>query len=136
MLTEIALKEMFDELDLDKDGSVTENELVKSFEGMDEFVNGEMIREIFKSTDTDNNGKITFQEFVIAERKREVLKGFNDLDHDKNGYISRTEMLEAFSDQSYKEIIAIFKGADANCDEKISFKGTHLRYSFFESLSF
>jgi len=52
MLTEIALKEMFDELDLDKDGSVTENELVKSFEGMDEFVNGEMIREIFKSTDT------------------------------------------------------------------------------------
>ena len=126
MLTDEDLKEMFDELDLDKDGTVTEDELVKSFVGMDEFVNAEMICEIFKSTDRNNNGKICFEEFVSAERKRELLKGFNDIDHNGNGYISRTEMFEFFSDKDYKKMLDIFKKADTNGDDNMSFEGNYL----------
>ena len=92
---------------------------------MDEFVNAKMIREIFKSTDKNHNGNICFKEFVSAERQRELLKAFNDIDHSRNGYISKTEALEFISDK-VKKIKEIFKKADVNGNEKLSFEDNYL----------
>jgi len=123
MMTDKELRTLFDENDLNKDGSLEEEELIKSFEGITDTVNAELIREIFKSTDTNNDGSITFEEFVEAHQKQMILDRFVELDLDGDGYITRMELLESFKDIKNEKLIAMFKKADCDNDGFISFEG-------------
>ena len=65
VLTEADLKIMFKEMDSDKDGAIREDELLLSFEGIDKSITPELIHEIFKATDLNENGKIDFKGWFI-----------------------------------------------------------------------
>ena len=105
------LKKMFFELDVKGVGVITREEL---FKGMEECFDGkithEEVDEIFGNIDYDNNGTISFDEFVKAaiDKKKllteEKLKAaFSLFDRNGDGDIEAKELKEVIGDDNTKE---------------------------------
>ena len=127
---------LFNQIDNNGDGKITETELYNGLIGRYKTDTLEKdVDEIFKTLDMDNNGFIEYEEFVRAAVSKEyfvtdnVLKfAFRFFDKDNSGEIEFNEIKALFSrsiedkasvEQTLNQII---KEVDINNDGKINFK--------------
>ena len=125
------LKEEFDKIDVNKDGEISKNELIKCLEVLypsQEAIN--RANEIFKEIDFNNDGSINFSEFLTVNIQKEKLlneetldNAFKMFDIDGNGYITIDELkktmpLEITSKAGWKSLVS---EVDNDGDYQISF---------------
>ena len=60
------LRKAFDVMDANKDGVVTKEELKNLLKGLGEDVTDEVVDEMIAIADTNNDGKVQFEEFCNA----------------------------------------------------------------------
>jgi calcium-dependent protein kinase len=101
------LKEIFMEMDTNKDGTLTPEELKTSLK---KFMEEKEINQIFSEIDTNNSNQIEYTEFLSALiEKKEYLKEeklleiFKTLDKDGNGVISKDEIKKVLNGQDFEE---------------------------------
>ena len=126
------LKEEFDKIDVNKDGEISKEELIKCLEVLypsQEAIN--RAEEIFKEIDFNDDGTINFSEFLTVNIKKEKLlseetldKAFRMFDIDGNGYITIDELkktmpLEITSRAGWKKLVG---EVDKDGDYQISFR--------------
>jgi len=131
-------KETFDSYDIDGDEEISYDELVT---GMGSEYSANEINAIFAMGDTDQDGKINFLEFakVMIPAASETLskfwkcfgsvssvrQGFQKLDADKDGQISRQEVMQGMSSAGLKltsaEIETLFILGDRDNNGQIDF---------------
>lgn len=122
------LKEIFNTLDTNQDGTLTIEE-VKT--GISKLKDGKDINleELFYSIDTDGSGVINYTEFLAATidqnvylKEERLYEAFKALDKDNSGKISSEEvrsiMQGDIDDQKLKELIKIY---DTNNDGEIDY---------------
>ena len=125
------LKEEFDKIDVNKDGEISKDELVKCLESI--YPRQEAIiraNDIFKEIDFNNDGSINFSEFLTVNIQKEKLlneetldKAFRMFDLDGNGYITIDELkktmpLEITTKAGWRKLVS---EVDKDGDYQISF---------------
>ena len=97
------LKEEFDKIDVNKDGEISKDELIKCLESIYPSQEAKLRAEnIFKEIDFNNDGSINFSEFLTVNIQKEKLlneetldRAFKMFDLDGNGYITIDELKQA-----------------------------------------
>ena len=125
------LKEEFDKIDVNKDGEISKNELIKCLESI--YPSQEAIlraNAIFKEIDFNNDGSINFSEFLTVNIQKEKLlneetldRAFRMFDLDGNGYITIEELkktmpLEITTKAGWRNLVS---EVDKDGDYQISF---------------
>lgn len=121
------LRSIFLSLDENKDGTLSKAELLKGFkEGLGMNIRFEEINLILDSIDTDQNGEISYQEFlssVIDNKKvinRKNLKlCFESFDINKDGKLSVEELKSALGTNNTEYIHTLINSIDKNDDQEI-----------------
>ena len=125
------LKEEFDKIDVNKDGEISKDELIRCLETI--YPRQEAIlraNAIFKEIDFNNDGSINFSEFLTVNIQKEKLlneetldKAFRMFDLDGNGYITIDELkktmpLEITTKAGWRNLVS---EVDKDGDYQISF---------------
>lgn len=91
------MKQLFMQLDVNGDGSLTIDELQK---GLRELANGEHLLELMTAADTDGSGEINYTEFLAATMDANVFMredylrtAFDMFDKDNSGKIDNEEVV-------------------------------------------
>ncbi|KAG5246739.1 calcium-dependent protein [Salix suchowensis] len=124
------LKAMFTNMDTDKSGTITYEELKTGFAQLGSKLSEAEVKNLMEAADVDGNGSIDYIEFISAtmhryklERDEHLYKAFQYFDKDSSGYITRDELELAMKEygmgdeSSIKEIIA---EVDADNDGRIN----------------
>ncbi|CAI9154134.1 unnamed protein product [Rangifer tarandus platyrhynchus] len=127
-------KQAFDRFDKDKDGTINVQDLGTVMQELGLKLSEAELKGIITQLDTDNNGVISFQEFLGAmaselqtSATEEGLKEiFRALDQDNDGYISVDELRQATSQleekMSQDELDAMIREADVDQDGRVNYK--------------
>ncbi len=124
------LKEIFENLDENKDGTLTLNEVKNGLEKLNNKDIGIDIKGIFQSIDTDNSGRIDYTEFLAATinqkeylRQERLNEAFMMLDKDGSGKITKDEIKKALQlDNVGEEVLdQLIKKYDLNGDGVIDY---------------
>jgi calcium-dependent protein kinase len=123
------LKQAFEEIDLNKDGTLTFDEIKTC---LAKFIDDDgSFETLFKAFDTDNNGKVAYTEFLaglieenIYMKQEKLLDAFKLFDFDNDGKISKKEVISVLkglniNDNNLKESIHLF---DINGDNELDYK--------------
>ena len=94
------LQDVFDQFDKDKYGKISSRELETAMQSMGQNPTVEEIQEMMKEVDLDQDGKISFEEFMHlmtnntkeTETEDEVINAFRVFDKEGNGLISSAEL--------------------------------------------
>ena len=126
------LKEEFDKIDVDKDGEISKDELIKCLESIYPSQEAKLrANAIFKEIDFNNDGSINFSEFLTVNIQKEKLlneetldKAFRMFDLDGNGYITIDELkktmpLEITTKAGWRNLVS---EVDKDGDYQISFR--------------
>jgi calmodulin len=121
-------KEVFDLFDKDKDGAITQKEIADVLRTLGANPTKEEIEMIFKETDTDNSGKIEFEEFMDLFKSKisfpgleeDLIEAFRLFDREGSGTVSvqefkhvMTTLGDALTDEEAEELLR-----KADIDEK------------------
>lgn len=133
------LKQTFMDLDKNKDGKLSFEELCEGFEGQ---YSKEELKEILSSADVDKSGFIDYTEFLASSIDENVyyqedilFNAFNAFDLDKSGKISSKELKEKIGgdmhDYDEKIWMEMINEADLDKDGEIDFNEfMKLMYSY------
>ena len=94
---------MFNEMDVDKNGLVNYTEFVSALMDYRKMIKKEQLLECFKSYDTDGSGKISFDEFCDMikpqneKEKKELQELYNKFDDNGDGEIDFDEFVNGFN---------------------------------------
>ena len=123
------LKQAFEEIDLNKDGTLTFDEIKTC---LAKFIDDDgSFETLFKAFDTDNNGKVAYTEFLaglieenIYMKQEKLLDAFKLFDFDNDGKISKNEVIRVLkglniNDNNLNESINLF---DTNGDNQLDYK--------------
>ena len=94
---------MFNEMDIDKNGLVNYTEFVSALMDFRKMIKKEQLLECFKSYDTDGSGKISFEEFCDMikpqneKEKKELQDLYNKFDDNGDGEIDFEEFVNGFN---------------------------------------
>ena len=126
------LKEEFDKIDVNKDGEISKEELIKCLETIYPSQEAKLRAEnIFKEIDFNNDGSINFSEFLTVNIQKEKLlseetldRAFKMFDLDGNGYITIDELkkampLEITTKSGWRKLVS---EVDKDGDYQISFR--------------
>ena len=123
------LKQTFEEIDLNKDGTLTFDELKTCLSKVID--DDGSFETLFNAFDTDNNGKVAYTEFLaglieknIYMKQEKLLDAFKLFDFDNDGKISKKEVISVLKglnidDNNLKESIHLF---DTNGDNLLDYK--------------
>ncbi|XP_048438381.1 calcium-dependent protein kinase 2 [Pyrus x bretschneideri] len=125
------LKTMFTNMDTDKSGTITYEELKTGLARIGSRLSEAEVRQLMDAADVDGNGSIDYIEFISAtmhrqrlERDEHLYKAFQYFDKDSSGYITRDELEAAMKehgmgdDNTIREIIS---EVDADNDGRINY---------------
>ena len=124
------LKDIFENLDENKEGTLTLNEVKKGIEKLHKKEFNDDVEEIFKSLDTDSSGRIDYTEFLAAcinqksfLRQERLNEAFQMLDKDGTGKITKDEIKKALKlDKVDEEILnQLIQKYDLNGDGMIDY---------------
>ncbi|GMH35173.1 hypothetical protein BSKO_03041 [Bryopsis sp. KO-2023] len=100
------LKNMFQALDVDRDGTITMDEIKQEMQSQKAAFRPEELESILKAADVDGNGEINIEEFLAATvnavdlmKEENLLMAFEHFDQDGSGYISREELKVVLKEQ-------------------------------------
>ncbi|KAH9797841.1 calcium-dependent protein kinase 21 [Citrus sinensis] len=126
------LKTMFANMDTDKSGTITYEELKTGLARLGSKLSETEVKQLMDAADVDGNGTIDYIEFISAtmhryrlERDEHLYKAFQYFDKDNSGYITRDELETAMKDYgigdeaSIKEIIS---EVDTDNDGRINYE--------------
>lgn len=129
-----ALRATFDKFDINHDGTISAAELGAVLEEIkvdDQSLPAEMSEAVLKEADLDANGVIDFGEFVAMisqkfkelDTETELLRAFQILDKDGNGFITRDEIDYFVKDMPVEADIMneMLNSLDLDGDGRISF---------------
>ena len=124
------LKNVFSSFDKGKDGQISFEELKKGLMDIKSCkITEEEVKVLFNDLDVDQNGKIDYTEFIAATidaakyyKNERLLEAFESFDKDKNGQISKDELIETLNAEKCqeKEIEKYIKAVDKDGNGKIS----------------
>ncbi|KAM7277660.1 hypothetical protein ACFE04_004794 [Oxalis oulophora] len=113
------LKSMFANMDTDKSGTITYDELKAGLTRLGSKLTEAEVRQLMDAADVDGNGTIDYIEFISATMHRHKLdkdehlyKAFQHFDKDNSGFITRDELEAAMkeygmgNDDTIREIIS------------------------------
>lgn len=125
------LKELFQSLDVNGDGSLSLEELKKGLSGQE---NGDTIYNMLQAADTDGSGEIDYTEFIAATidanifmREDYLRTAFNMFDKDRSGKIDSEEVVALLQGEDIGNLVSTqaiglaMKEIDANGDGEIDF---------------
>lgn len=126
------LIELFEEMDVNKDGVLTKQELTAGLQKSGKLFSYQEVDEIFYEIDKDGNGLVSFGEYLAASidkrkvlNEKRIISVFKLFDKDKSGKISIEEFQEVFQRNNemlldnWKEMI---QEVDLNGDGEIDFE--------------
>mmetsp|Transcript_88907 Transcript_88907/g.252078 ORF Transcript_88907/g.252078 Transcript_88907/m.252078 type:complete len:414 (+) Transcript_88907:2-1243(+) len=132
------LKELFQSLDKDRDGSLTLAELKEGIEESKIPIDGDLskvMENIKESADADGSGKVDYTEFIAAalDRRKDlkeelVQQIFRNFDKNGDGEITKEELREALANGNEEdlalaqEVEAVIKEVDTDGDGNISYQ--------------
>ncbi|KAJ6978514.1 hypothetical protein NC653_026818 [Populus alba x Populus x berolinensis] len=126
------LKTMFTNMDTDKSGTITYEELKTGLARLGSKLSEVEVKQLMEAADVDGNGSIDYIEFISAtmhryklERDEHLYKAFQYFDKDSSGFITRDELESAMKEYgmgdeaTIKDIIA---EVDADNDGRINYE--------------
>ncbi|CAL0309759.1 unnamed protein product [Lupinus luteus] len=133
------LKAMFTNMDTDKSGSITYEELKVGLQRLGSKLTEAEVKQLMEAADVDGNGTIDYIEFITAtmhrhrlERDDHLYKAFQYFDKDNSGFITGDELQTAMKeygmgdDATIKEIISevdtIISEVDTDNDGRINYE--------------
>ena len=125
------LKKIFEEMDTDKSGTLSINEIKTGLDKIEkEKISDQEKYEIIKHIDTNKSQKIEYNEFLAAcldqkvyLREENLLSAFMRLDYDGSGKISKKEIKKALNSDVDKEMLEkIVKEFDLDGDGEINYR--------------
>jgi len=126
------LRTVFEEMDTNKDGTLTINEIKEGINKMPKMseLEEEEKENIINSLDTDKSQKIEYNEFIAAcmeqkayLREENLLEAFMMLDFDGSGQISKSDIKNGLNGEIDNETLEkLIQGFDLNGDGKLIIK--------------
>ncbi|XP_047334619.1 calcium-dependent protein kinase 19-like [Impatiens glandulifera] len=125
------LKAMFANMDTDKSGTITYEELKTGLAQLGSKLTETEVKQLMEAADADGNGSIDYIEFITAtmhrhklEKDEDLYKAFQYFDKDNSGFITRDELEIAMKehgmgdDATIKDIIS---EVDSDNDGRINY---------------
>lgn len=128
-ITEILeLQNVFETLDIEKNGIISISEFKKGFEILHH--SNDLMQDLFASIDMHHSGHIMYTEFLAATLEAQgqieedrIAEAFDRIDSDGTGYITKKNLTETLGpDCPTKYLNDILKAADYDQDGKVSYK--------------
>ncbi|KAJ1425112.1 Protein kinase-like domain superfamily [Sesbania bispinosa] len=123
------LKQMFNNMDTDRSGTITYDELKSGLSKLGSKLSEVEIKQLMEAADVDNNGTIDYHEFITAtinrhklERDENLFKAFQYFDKDNSGYITRDELRQALTEYQMGDeeaIDEVINDVDTDNDGKL-----------------
>ncbi|KAE8729061.1 Calcium-dependent protein kinase 9 [Hibiscus syriacus] len=96
------LKHMFKNIDTDRSGTITPDELRDGLARLGSKLTEPEIKQLMEAADVDSSGTIDYIEFITAtmhrhrlEREENIVEAFKFFDKDNSGFITRDELSQA-----------------------------------------
>ncbi|CAL9115834.1 calcium-dependent protein kinase [Musa troglodytarum] len=127
------IKDMFDKLDINKNGQLTLEDLKYGLHKLGHQMADEDVKILMEAADVDGNGTLDYGEFVAISihlkkigNDEHLHKAFQYFDQNKSGYIEIEELRDCLADDidpNHEEVInAIICDVDTDKDGKISYE--------------
>ncbi|KAL3627491.1 Calcium-dependent protein kinase 15 [Castilleja foliolosa] len=126
------LKAMFTNMDTDKSGTITYEELKSGLARVGSKLSETEVKQLMDAADVDGNGTIDYVEFITAtmhrhklERDENLFSAFQFFDKDSSGYITRDELETAMKDYGMGDeatIKEIISEVDTDNDGRINYE--------------
>ncbi|CAA0828612.1 Calcium-dependent protein kinase 33 [Striga hermonthica] len=126
------LKAMFTNMDTDKNGTITYEELKVGLANLGSKLTEAEARQLMDAADVDGNGTIDYIEFITAtmhrhrlEREENLYKAFHYFDKDSSGFITRDELETAMQEHGMGDpstIREIISEVDTDHDGRINYE--------------
>lgn len=126
------LKQMFNNMDTDRSGSITYEELKSGLSRLGSKLSETEIQQLMDAADVDNSGTIDYHEFITAtmhrhrlDRDENLHKAFQHFDKDGSGFITRDELRHAMSSYGMGDeatIDEVLDDVDTDKDGKINYE--------------
>ncbi|KAK7376680.1 hypothetical protein VNO80_02094 [Phaseolus coccineus] len=126
------LKQMFNNMDTDRSGTITYEELKSGLTKLGSKLNEYEIKQLMEAADVDKNGTIDYQEFITAtinrhklEKEENLYKAFRYFDKDNSGYITREELRQALTEYQMGDeatIDEVIDDVDTDNDGRINYQ--------------
>ncbi|PNY11238.1 calcium-dependent protein kinase 9-like protein [Trifolium pratense] len=126
------LKAMFTNMDTDKSGTITYEELRAGLQRLGSTLTEAEVRQLMEAADVDGNGSIDYIEFITAtmhrhrlERDEHLYMAFQYFDKDNSGFITRDELETAMKEYDMGDedtIREIISEVDTDNDGRINYE--------------
>ncbi|KAB2007223.1 hypothetical protein ERO13_D10G012500v2 [Gossypium hirsutum] len=126
------LKVMFTNMDTDKSGTITYEELKTGLARLGSKLSEAEVKQLMEAADVDGNGTIDYIEFISAtmnryrlDRDELLYKAFQYFDKDNSGYITKDELETAMKEYGMGDeasIRAVISEVDTDNDGRINYE--------------
>lgn len=126
------LRQMFNNMDTDRSGTITYEELKTGLSRLGSKLSEQEIRELMEAADVDRSGTIDYIEFITAtmhrhrlEKEDHLFKAFQHFDKDGSGFITRDELRHAMTKYGMGDeatIDEVINDVDIDKDGRINYE--------------